>query len=110
MLRAVQNVSWRQHLTNNELYDGCMKITDKIRERRLKKMQDTLGELKMKLLVKFYCGSLHMEKRNQGRPARTFVDQLEEDIGCSKENLPILMADRMAWRKHVMNIRTCSTW
>ena len=36
MLRAVQNVSWRQHLTNKELYDGCMKITDKIRERRLK--------------------------------------------------------------------------
>ena len=109
MLRAVQNVSWRQHLTNNELYDGCMKITDKIRERRLKNAGHS-WRTKNEVISKVLLWEPTHGKRNQGRPARTFVDQLEEDIGCSKENLPILMADRMAWRKHVMNIRTCSTW
>ena len=35
MLRAALNVSWRDHLTNEQLYGGIPKLTEKIRMRRL---------------------------------------------------------------------------
>ena len=36
LLRTVFNVSWSEYLTNRELYGNLPKVTDKIRERRLK--------------------------------------------------------------------------
>ena len=36
MLRIVVNVNWKQHLTNQELYGDLPKLTDKIRQRRLR--------------------------------------------------------------------------
>ena len=36
LLRTVFNVSWPEHLPNRELYGNLPKVTDKIRERRLK--------------------------------------------------------------------------
>ena len=35
MLRTAFNISWREHLTNDELYQSIPKVTDKIRNRRL---------------------------------------------------------------------------
>ena len=36
MLRMVKNISWRDHLTNNELYGNLPKISVKIRQRRMR--------------------------------------------------------------------------
>ena len=36
MLRAVLNVHWKQHITNMELYGELPKLSDKIRQRRLR--------------------------------------------------------------------------
>ena len=40
-----------------------------------------------------------------GRPARTYIQQLCEDMGCSPEDLPEAMNDREKWRERVRDIR-----
>ena len=45
----------------------------------------------------------------EGRPARTYIQQLCEDTGCSTEDLPEAMNDREKWRKKVRDIRAGST-
>ena len=42
-----------------------------------------------------------------GRPARTYVQRLCEDTGCSPEDLPEVMNDRERWREIVRDIRAC---
>ena len=44
-----------------------------------------------------------------GRPARTYIQQLFEDTGCSPEDLPEAMNDREKWRERVRDIRATST-
>ena len=109
MLRAVQNVSWKQHLTNKELYNGCLKLTDKIRETRLRNAGH-YWRSKSEAISQVLLWEPTHGKRKQGCPECTFVDQLGDDLGCQKEELPTLMEDRVSWRSHVMNIRTSSTW
>ncbi len=40
-----------------------------------------------------------------GRPARTYIQQLCEDTGCSPENLPEAMNHWEKWRERVRDIR-----
>ena len=44
-----------------------------------------------------------------GRPARTYLQQLCEDTGCSPEDLPEAMNDREEWRERVRDIRAGGT-
>ena len=44
-----------------------------------------------------------------GRPARTYIQQLCEDTGCSPEDLPEEMNDREKWRGRVSDIRAIGT-
>ena len=44
-----------------------------------------------------------------GRPARTYIQQLCEDIGCNPEDLPEAMNDREKWRERVRDIRAGGT-
>ena len=38
------------------------------------------------------------------RPARTYIQQLCLDRGCSPEDLPEAMVDRKGWRERVRDI------
>ena len=44
-----------------------------------------------------------------GRPARTYIQQLCEDTGCSSEDLPEEINDREKWRERVRDICASST-
>ena len=44
-----------------------------------------------------------------GRLARTYIQQLSADTGCSPEDQPEEMDDREGWQERVRNIRTDST-
>ena len=44
-----------------------------------------------------------------GRPARTYIQQLCEDTGCSPEDLPEAMNHREKWRERVRDIRATNT-
>ena len=43
-----------------------------------------------------------------GRPARTYIQQLCEDMGCCPEDLPRAMNYREEWRERVRDIRATS--
>ena len=44
-----------------------------------------------------------------GRPARTCIQQLCEDTGCSPEDLSEAMNDREKWRERIRDIRASGT-
>ena len=45
-----------------------------------------------------------MDEQRQGQPARTYIQQLCTDTGCSSEDLPEAMDDREVWRERVRDI------
>ena len=50
-------------------------------------------------------------RAKSGRPARSYIQQLCEDTGCSPEDMPEAMNDREGWRERVSDIRAdCTTW
>ena len=51
-----------------------------------------------------------MAEKRFMRPARTYIQQLSVDTGCSPEELPEAMDDREGWRERVRDIRAdCAT-
>ena len=106
MLRAILNKSWRQHPTKQQLPP----ITKTIKIRRTRhaghcwRSRDQL--ISDVLLWTPYHGRV-----KAGRPARTYIQLLIADTGCSPEDLPRAMDDREALRERVRNIRADSvTW
>ena len=49
------------------------------------------------------------DRAKAGRPARTYIQQLCEDTGCSHEDLPEAMNDMEEWREGVRDIRVGGT-
>ena len=69
-------------------------------------MRDTAEEVGTSSLVMYSCGWA-----KAGRPARTYIQQLCVDTGCSPENLPEAMDNRKGWRERVRDIRADGvTW
>ena len=108
MLRAILNKSWRQHSTKHQLYGHLPPITKTIKVRRTRhaghcwRSRDVL--ISDVLLWTPIYGWAKAE-----RPARTCVQQLCEDTGCSLEDLPEAMNDREEWRERVKDIRVGGT-
>ena len=48
-------------------------------------------------------------RKKVGQPARTYIQQLCEDTGCSPEDQPEAMNDREKWRESVRDIRAGGT-
>ena len=100
MLRAILNKSWRQHPTKHQLYGHLPPITKTIQVRRTrhtghcKKSRD-------ELISDVLLWTPTYGQAKAGRPARTYIQQLCEDMGCSSENLPEAMNDREKWRERV---------
>ena len=93
MLRAILNKSWRQHTAKQQLYGHLPPITKTIKVRRTRhagycwiNRDDLISD------VLLWTPSPGRAKA--GRPARTYMQQLCEDSGCSPEDLPEAMNDR----------------
>ena len=69
--------------------------------------QDTAVEARTNSSVMYSYGPRIRPKA--GRPARTYIQQLCEDTGCSPEDLPKAMNDREMWRERVKDIRASGT-
>ena len=91
MLQAILNKSWRQHPTKHQLYGHLPPITKTIkviRTRRAGYCWRSRDELIRDVL-------LWTPSHGQaGWPARTYIQQLCEDTGCSPEDLQKAMNDR----------------
>ena len=103
MLRAILNKSWRQHPIRHQLYGHLPPITKTIQVRRARHAGHcwrSRGELISDVLL----WSSTYGRAKAGRPARTYIQQLYEDMGCSSEDLPEAMNDREKWRERVRDI------
>ena len=110
MLRAILNKSWRQHPTRHQLYGHLPPITKTIQV-RWTRHAGYCWRSRDELISDVLLWSPTHGRAKAGRPARTYIQQLCEDMGCCPEDLPRAMNDREEWRERVRDIRaTSATW
>ena len=90
MLRAVLNIHWKKHPTIQQLYGKLPRISYILRERRLR-LAGHSWRNKNELISDVLLWTPTHGKCKQGRPVRTYIDQLVDDAGYCIEDLPSLM-------------------
>ena len=108
MLRAILNKSWRQHPTRHQLYGHLPPITKTIQVRRTIHAGHCWRS-RDELISDVLPWNPTYGRAKAGRPARTYIQQLCEDTGCSSEDLPEAMNDREKWRERVRDVRASGT-
>ena len=108
MLWAILNKSWRQHPTKHQLYGHLTPITKTIQGRRTRHAGHCWRS-RNELIIDVLLWTPTYGGAKSGWPARTYIQQLWEDTGCSPEDLPEAMNDREKWRERVKDIRPSST-
>ena len=108
MLSVILNKSWRQCPTRHQLYGHLPPITKTIQVRRTRHAGHCWRS-KDELISDVLLWTLAYGQAKAGRPARTYIQQLCVDTGCSPEDLPKLMNDREKSRERVRDIRASGT-
>ena len=110
MLQAILNKSWRQHPIRHQLYGHLPPITKTIQVRRTRHAGHCWRS-RDELISDVLLWTPSYGRAKAGRPARTYIQQLCEDMGCCPEDLPEAMNNREKWRERVRDIRaTSTTW
>ena len=101
MLRMAFNVSYKDHLTNKELYGDLPQVTSKIQQRRMRLAGHCMRhpeEIANKLVLWEPLDGT----RNRGPQKTTYVDNLLRDSGMDNAlELRSIMDDRSEWKKAV---------
>ena len=100
MLRAILNKSLRQHPTRHQLY-GHLPLIMKTIQVRWTRHVGHCWKIRDELISDLLLWTSTYSRAKAGRPARTYIQQLYEDTGCSPEDLPEAMNDREKWREKV---------
>ena len=108
MLRAILNKSWRQHPTRHQLYGHLPPITKTIQVRRTRHAGHCWS-CKDELISDVLLWTPAYGQTKAGRPARTYIQHLCEDMGCNPEDLPKAMNDREKRRERVRGIHAGGT-
>ena len=108
ILRAILNKSRWQHLTRYQLYGHLPPITKTIPVRRTRHAGHCWRS-RDELISDVPLWTPTHGRTKARRPARTYIQQLCEDTGCSSEDLPEAMNDREKWRERVSDIRASGT-
>ena len=87
MLRAILNKSWRQHPTKQQLYGHLQSINKTIQVRRSRHAGHCRRSCD-ELISDELLWTLSHRRANAGRPARTYIQLLCVDTGCTLEDLP----------------------
>ena len=110
MFRAILNKSRLQHTTRHQLYGHRPPITKTIQVRRTRHA-GYCWRSKDVLISDVLLWTPAYGQAKAGRPARTYIQQLCEDTGCSPEDQPEAMNDREKWRERVRDIHAIGmTW
>ena len=110
MLRAILNKSWQQHPTRRQLYDHLPPITKTI-QARWTRHAGHCWRSKDEIVSDVLLWTPAYGQSKAGQPARTFIQQLCDDMGCNSEDLSEAMNDRETWRERVRDIRASHmTW
>ena len=110
MLRAILNKSWIQHPTRHQLYGHLLPITKTIQARRTSHAGHCWRSKEEHISYVLLWTPAYGQAK-AGRPARTFIQQLCDDTGCSPEDQSEAMNDREKRRERVVDIRSSGmTW
>ena len=110
VLRAILNKSWRQHATKQQLYGHLPPITKTIKIRWTRHAWHC-WRCRDELINDVRLWTPSHGRTKAGRPARTYIQQLCANTGCSLEDLPEAVDDRKGWRGKIRNIRADGeTW
>ena len=101
-----KDVTWKDHITNAQLYRDMPPLTEKIKSRRLRLAGHCHRHPELpanKLIV----WEPNHGKRKAGRPIKTLLKTLIEDSGVkTKEELANCMKDKDVWRvKHRVRLK-----
>ena len=108
LLRAIVNKPWRQHPTKHQLYGHLPPITKTIQVRRTRHAGHCWRRTD-EIIRDVFLWTPTYSREKAGRPARTYIQQVCEDTGCSPEDLPEAVNDRKKWRERVKDIRASGT-
>ena len=108
LLRAILNKSWRQHPTKQQLHGHLPPITKTVQIRRTRHAGHCWRSRDELISDVLQWASLHGRAKAE-RLARTYMQQLSEDTGCSPNDMPEAMNDREEWREKVRDIRADGT-
>ena len=92
MLRAILKKSWRQHPTKQQLYGHLPPITKAIKPWRTRRAGHGWRS-RDEHISYVLLWTLSHGRTKAGRPARTYVQQVCEDMGCSHDGLPEAVND-----------------
>ena len=110
MLWAILNKSWRQHPTKQWLYDHLPPIMKTIKVRQMWHAGHCWRN-KDKLISNILRWTPLHGWAKARQPARTYIQQLYANAGCSLEELLGAMDDRDGWRERVREIHAGGmTW
>ena len=98
MLQAILNRSWQQHPTKHQIYGHLPPITKTIQVRRTRHAGHCWRS-KDELISDVLLWTPTYGRTKAGWPARTYIQQLCEDMGCSPEDLLEAMGDWEKWRE-----------
>ena len=104
----VNTAVWRQHPTRCQLYGHLPPITKIIQVRRTRHAGHCWRN-RDELISDILLWTPTYGQAKAGRPARTYIQQLCEDTGCSLEDLLEAMNDWEKWRERVRDIRAGGT-
>ena len=97
MLRTALNISWKDKVTNKDLYGNLQKVSENITDRRtrfaghcIRRENEIVSDL---VLWRPKHGHTSV-----GRPALTYLDTLVKDTGLTGEEMKACMRDRVIWR------------
>ena len=100
LLRHAQNIHWKSHIHNTELYGKLPRATESIRIRRLRLAGHCHRHVEPAQTVLFWKPT-HGYRR-PGRPPLDYVTLLQEDTGLEVADMKSTMTDREHWRVTVI--------
>ena len=104
-LRAILNKSWRQHPTRHQLCGHLPPVMKTIQVKQTRHAGHCWRS-RDEFISDVLLWTPTYGQAKAGRPARTYIQQLCDDTGCSPEDLPEEMNDREKWWEKVSG----TTW
>ena len=105
MLRRALDVTWEEHMRNVDLYGNLPRLTDKIRERRMRLAGHCTRHPELVASELVLWEPTH-GTRSVGRRHTTYIDCLKRDTGLSNTaEVRTLMEDRQRWRDAIHDSR-----
>ena len=107
--RAILKKFWKQHSPKQQMYGHLLPITKTIQVRRTRHAghcRRSRDEPLSDILLWTFSHGWAMA----GRRARTYIQQLCADTGCSLEDLPGVMDNRDEWRERERESQEDPCW